>query len=224
MCGRYALRVSAPEVARILGLETVGSIEPRFNIAPTQPVLACRVDARGTRAVSVLRWGLIPHWARDDKSAYRMINARAETAAARPAFRVALRRRRCLVPADGYYEWQAGPSGKQPWFFHLDDDRPFCFAGIWERWDRGPDGPVESCAILTTAPSALAAEIHDRMPVIVRPEDYATWLDPGIHDPAALAPLLRPYDEPELVVHPVSRWVNSPAHDDPRCTEPAPSV
>ena len=180
MCGRYVLKANLPEIARMLGLDVgtdVGfELAPRYNIAPTQDVPACRAGEDGERRLAMLRWGLVPRWAKDTKLAYRMINARGETVAEKPAFRDAFRHRRCLIPADGYYEWKKVGERKQPNFLYRRDERPFCFAGLWERWHKGGADPVESCAIITTQANQLGAEIHDRMPVILPQSEFARWL------------------------------------------------
>ena len=245
MCGRFTLRAPASLVAEQFALFDVPAFEPRYNIAPTQPVVVVRraglsaVQRRlpspapgegpGVRAGPVaaprelvwLRWGLVPSWAQDPAIGNRLINARAETAATKPAFRAAMRRRRCLVVADGFYEWQKEGKRKQPYFIHKRDDRPFAFAGLWESWEGADHSALETCTILTTDANDLMRPIHDRMPVIVSPDDYARWLDPAIEKPDQLAALLRPYATDELIAYPVSPHVNSPAHDDPGCIEPA---
>lgn len=167
MCGRFTLRVPAAELVEIFRLLRRPDVQPRYNIAPTQPVAVVRRIDRG-RELSMLRWGLVPSWAKDPKIGARMINARAETVATKPAFRTALRRRRCLVPADGFYEWAKSAGGtKQPHYITRRDGRPFAFAGLWESWD-GPDGSsIESCTIVTTEANDLVGRIHDRMPVIL---------------------------------------------------------
>ncbi|MDX1425850.1 MAG: SOS response-associated peptidase [Kiloniellales bacterium] len=222
MCGRYVLKANLPEIARMLGIEPGGgaALAPRYNIAPTQAVPACRADAGGERRLVDLRWGLVPRWAKDAKVAYRMINARAETVAEKPAFRDAFRRRRCLLPADGYYEWKRAGTRKQPYYLSRRDGSPFCFAGLWERWQRGDAEPIESCAIITTAADGLAADIHDRMPVILDEGDFARWLDPALDDTAALAPLLAPRAPDGMTYVPVSTLVNNPRVDEPRCITP----
>ena len=219
MCGRYALRTSVPEIARILGLEDLLELQPRYNIAPTQPVPVCRLDGDGARELVLVRWGLVPHWAKDARSGYRMINARAETVATKPAFRAALRHRRCLVPADGYFEWQRTGQAKQPYFFHLDSGRPFCFAGLWASWGQGEDR-LESCTIITTEANELGAAVHPRMPVILDPTRYALWLDTGVDDPSEVTGLLRPFPAARMALHPVSTLVNSPRNDRPECVQP----
>jgi putative SOS response-associated peptidase YedK len=223
MCGRFTLRAPASVVAEQFSLFDMPPFAPRFNIAPSQPVAVVRLDPEApepTRQVVWLRWGLIPGWADDPAIGNRLINARAETAAAKPAFRAAFRRRRCLVAADGFYEWQKTGGRKQPFFIHRRDDRPFGFAGLWESWE-GPDhSAVESCTLLTTEANPLLRTIHDRMPVILPAEQYDRWLDPS-QRPEQLQPLLAPWPDGDLDAYPVGTVVNSPASDDPRCIEPA---
>ncbi|MBV9124870.1 MAG: SOS response-associated peptidase, partial [Planctomycetes bacterium] len=172
------------------------------------------------REMSLLRWGLVPSWAEDPAIGNRLINARAETAAEKPAFRSAFRQRRCLIPADGFYEWQRHPGGKTPYYFSLRDKQPFAFAGLWERW-QAPGGKVlETCTLLTTQANSLVQPVHDRMPVIVPAAEYDRWLDPSLHDPALLQPILQPYAPEEMTAYAVSRWVNDPKHEDARCVQP----
>ncbi len=220
MCGRFTLRTPASVVAAQFGLFETPSFAPRFNIAPTQPVLAVRCAPERSdclRELALLRWGLVPSWAGDLSIGNRLINARAESVAEKPAFRAALRRRRCLVVADGFYEWQKSAKKKQPYFIHMRDDGPFAFAGLWESWE-GPDhSAIESCTLLTTEANALVEPIHDRMPVILGAKDYGRWLDPAIQKPDELALLLRPYAQEEMEAYPVSSHVNSPANEDPEC-------
>jgi len=219
MCGRYALKASLPEIARILGAETAMSDAPRYNIAPTQDVPVCRTRDAQARDLVPMRWGLVPAWSKDPANAYRMINARAETVAEKPAFRSAFRRRRCLVPADGYYEWQRARPRKQPYFIHMKDGRPFCFAGLWETWRPEEGEPLHSCAIITTEANEIGKRVHDRMPVILEPGDYDRWLDPRA-EAGALVPLLRPFPDEAMSLYPVSTLVNNPRNDDERCLEP----
>jgi len=208
-----------------IGLESARQLplfEPRYNIAPTQDVLVVRERERGEREAAMLRWGLVPSWAKELQAGAPLINARAETVAEKPAFRTALRRRRCLIPADGFYEWQkasgaAARGKKQPYYIHRRDERPFAFAGLWERWTGGPE--VESCTIVTTSANNTLSALHDRMPVILSEEDYALWLDPAVEDAAAVTPLLVPAAEVVLVAEPVSTHVNRVANDDPQCIE-----
>ncbi len=190
-------------------------ITPRYNIAPSQDVLAVRETGTGREMVT-LRWGLLPSWAKDGKSTYRMINARAETVADKPAYRAAFRRRRCLLPADGFYEWQAQADGKQPWHIRMKDSNVFAFAGLWEHWE-GDDQVIESCTIIVTGANEVVRPIHDRMPVIINRSDYDQWLDPEVQQAEKLAPLLRPFASEQMTVYPVSKRVNSPARDDVDC-------
>jgi len=215
VCGRYTLSTDPATLATAFGLAATPTVEPRYNIAPTQPVGAVRVEG-GERRFVRLRWGLIPSWAKDPSIGSRLINARAETVVEKPSFRTALRLRRCLVVADGFYEWQRRPDGgKQPYHIRLVDGRPFAFAGLWERWADPTGAPVETCTILTTAANALMATIHDRMPVILDAADYAAWLDPERRDPVAVLPLLAPYPPERMAAHPVSSRVNRPSEDVP---------
>jgi putative SOS response-associated peptidase YedK len=199
-------------VARFL--EEVG---PRYNIAPTQTVIVVADD--GTRHLTQMRWGLIPSWAKDPAIGNRMINARAETVATKPAFRVALRKRRCLIPADGFYEWHPIGRRKQPIYISLKSREPFSFAGLWEAWT-APDGQeIKTCTIITCEANEVLKPIHDRMPVILTPEAETVWLDPTIQDPERLLPLLVPYPADEIEAYPVSTTVNNPAHDIPQCIQ-----
>jgi putative SOS response-associated peptidase YedK len=221
MCGRFTLATPDQDLAVQFNLPEVPDVTPRYNIAPTQPVGVVRVPAVDSdRELVMVHWGLIPFWAKDPKIGARMINARAETVAEKPAFRTAFRRRRCLVPADGFYEWQKQNGSKQPYYIHMTDGKPFAFAGLWERW-KGPDDTViDSCTLLTTQPNDLVRPLHNRMPVILRPSDYELWLDPAVEDAGVLKPLLRPHSPDGMDAYPVSRRVNKPAHEGPACIEP----
>ena len=219
MCGRFSQGVPSEALWEQFQLFGEPVVVPRYNIAPTQPVAAVRINAGGERELVMLRWGLIPSWAKDMAMGARMINARAETVAEKPSFRSALKSRRCLIAADGFYEWRKEESGKQPYFIRLRGGGPFAFAGLWETW-KGPDGPVESCTIITTEANEMMRELHHRMPVILPPEDYALWLKPAETDRETLLRLLRPFASGELEALRVSTHVNSPAHDDPRCIAP----
>ena len=211
MCGRYAFFSPAEAVRRTFALDDVPSLEPRYNIAPTQAVPAVRTGEEGARTLAMLHWGLVPKWAKERAIGNRMINARAETLAEKPAFREAFRKRRCLVLADGWYEWQVAPGGKQPWFIRMKDARPFAFAGLWERWKDPADGStLESCAIVTTDASASIRKIHERMPVVLAEADWDRWLDTAYSDTGTLAELLHPFDPQSLEAWPVSREVNAP--------------
>jgi len=220
MCGRYALIASAPRLARLLGLVAPLELSPRYNIAPSQPVPVVRSPEPGQRALAMVRWGLIPGWAKAPKTDYRMINAKAETLAQRPAFRVAFRRRRCLIPADGFYEWKRLDGGKQPYFITMEDREPFAFAGLWEHWVGADGQTVDSCAIITTGANDTVSPVHDRMPAILGPEDYDAWLDTRQSPSADLGLLLRPYTGRPMTALPVTTHVNSPRNDGPRCIEP----
>jgi len=221
MCGRFTLTTNLGAVAARFGvsrfLEEAGRV-PRYNIAPTQLVIVVNDD--GTRHLTQMRWGLIPSWAKDPAIGNRMINARAETVATKPAFRVALRKRRCLMPADGFYEWQPIGRRKQPVYITLKTREPFSFAGLWETWTSSNGEEILSCTIITTEANELLTPIHDRMPVILTRDAEAVWLDPAIQDPARLLPLLTPYRAEEMEVYPVNLRVNNPGNDGPECIEP----
>lgn len=220
MCGRFTLRVSPEQIADLFSLDATPPVAPRYNIAPTQPVLAIREDYGGNgREATFLNWGLIPFWAKDPSIGSRMINARSETAAEKPSFRAAFKYRRCIIPADGFYEWQKVAGGKQPQLIGMADGALFGLAGLWERWEQ--DGSaIESCTILTTEPNELLAPIHNRMPVILHPEDYDEWLDRSIQKADPLLHLMRPFPA-ELMAHrPVSTHVNNPRNEDPACVAP----
>lgn len=220
MCGRFTLTADAAAIATLFGLADIPPISPRYNIAPTQPVPVIRqLSAASDRKFGLLQWGLIPSWAKDTKIGSRLINARAETAAEKPSFRSALRRRRCLVLADGFYEWQRQQQRKQPYYICLRDARPFAFAGLWEHWQDRAGATLETCTILTTAANELVAPIHNRMPVILAQTDHDRWLDPVMQNPQHLKPLFRPYPADQFSAFPVSDHVNNPHNDDPGCLE-----
>jgi putative SOS response-associated peptidase YedK len=190
----------------------------RYNIAPTQEVPIVR-QTDGQRRLSLARWGLIPSWADDPKIGNRMINARSEEIAAKPAFRGAIKSRRCLIPADGFFEWRKEGSRKQPYYIRLRDERPFAFAGLWERWNKSDGPPIESCTILTTTANDTLKPLHDRRPVILSPNDYGVWLDAGVTDPTKLNYLYEPYPGDELLASPCNPVVNSAKSDCPECIE-----
>ena len=216
MCGRFSFTQSEKIVAEIFQLASVPTLSPRYNIAPTQPVPTVLVDSDvKNRHLKMLRWGLIPSWAKDIKMGAKLINARAETVAEKPAFRSAFKHRRCLILADGFYEWQEQEGKKQPFYFRLQDGKPFAFAGLWERWSKGEDEAIESCTILTTESNDLMRPIHDRMPVILEQKDYNTWLDPEIQKRESLQSLLQPYKSEEMTFYPVTTKVNNAKTDSP---------
>lgn len=215
MCGRYTLKTPLDALVKQLDLTGQSpALSPSYNVAPTQNVAA----VMSGRRLETLRWGLIPSWAKDEGIGARLINARAETVNEKPAFRSAFRRRRCLIPADGFYEWRRVNGGKQPYYITLRGGEPFVFAGIWESWS-SPEEDVLSCAIITTRANSLVAEIHDRMPVIIPAAAYDDWLDPEIDAHEALA-LLEPYPADAMDAYPVSTHVNRPANNDERCVQP----
>ncbi len=224
MCGRFTLFSPGDVLAAMFGLSAAAFPPASYNIAPSQPVAAVRTaPGGGGRELALLRWGLVPSWAKDPAIGGRMINARAETVGGKPSFRSAVRRRRCLVPADGFYEWKRQDGRKRPYYVRMADGRPFAIAGVWERWE-GAEGPaLESCALLTTEANALLAPIHDRMPVIVAPRDFGPWLDPGILEIEPLRDILRPWPPGGMAAHPVRPLVNNPGFDDPRCIEASPA-
>jgi putative SOS response-associated peptidase YedK len=217
VCGRFALFASPAELADRFHVEAA-DLEARYNVAPTQPVAVVRAIPGG-RALALLRWGLIPAWATDPGIGNRLLNARAETVADKPAFRSAFRQRRCLIPASGFYEWQQAGRRKQPYFLRPRDGRPFAFAGLWERWN-GPGGAVESCTVLTTQANELMRPLHERMPVILEPGSDGLWLDP-LTPADVLRGLLVPYPSERMAACPVGPWVGDPRHEGPRCLEPA---
>jgi putative SOS response-associated peptidase YedK len=219
MCGRFYLDVQADQLAGYFELVAVPELSPRFNIAPSQTIAAVVAGETG-RELRLFRWGLIPFWAKDEKFAYRTINARAETAHSKPAFRAAFKARRCLIPATGFFEWQAGKDGKHPYCIRPRQAPLFAFAGLYEHWKGDTGKPIDSCTILVTAANDAIQAVHDRMPVILPPEDFALWLDREMQDPVQLQSLLRPRPDDEIVLYPVSKRVNKPSNDDPACIEP----
>jgi len=220
MCGRYTLTAQPDQIVAAFGLPGISEYSPRYNIAPTQGVPVVRAaEANDEREFAQLRWGLVPFWAKDLKIGNRMINARGETVATKPSFRQAFVKRRCLVIADGFYEWKKlGKNEKQPYYIHRKDASPFGFAGLWERWN-GEDGQVESCTIITTSANALMEPLHDRMPVILDPEDYETWLDPSLQERDEVERLLASHPMPDWETYPVSTIVNNPRNESPECIE-----
>ena len=223
MCGRFALLTPGHDLLTQFQVTQTpvdaSMIAPRYNVAPTQPVVVVRGTPSNQRELTFLQWGLIPSWAKDHKIGSRLINARSETVAEKPSFRAAFKRRRCLVLADGFYEWQKLNGKKQPTYIHMADRKPFALAGLWESWHSPDGGVIDTCTILTTTPNELMQPIHNRMPVILEPEDYNTWLFPG-NQPNLAMHLLRPFSDEKMSAYPVSTWVNSPIHDDAQCIAP----
>ena len=214
MCGRFALTATPDEIATAFGLPAVPPFPPRYNIAPSQPVAVIRQLQHQPREFRLMQWGLIPSWAKDPSIGNNLINARCETAHEKPSFRSAIKYRRCLIPASGFYEWQkVDKSTKQPYYFRMP--QPFAFAGLWESWN-----DIETCIILTTQPNEVVAPVHQRMPVIISPDNYKVWLDFDIQTPSHLFHLFDPDLVQGLSALPVSTLVNSPTVDRPDCIEP----
>jgi putative SOS response-associated peptidase YedK len=217
MCGRFSLIVDASVLAGVFEIDPPKNLKPRFNIAPTQIIPIVRAGREQPRELAEVRWGLVPSWAKDPKIGARMINARGETVAEKPSFRSAVKTRRCLIPADGFYEWVKTDGGKQPHYIHFADGRAFAFAGLWERWHKGGDEPLDTCTIITTTPNDIVAGLHDRMPVILPPDVFTEWLEPEPLAPDRLHDLLAPHPAADMEAYPVSTHVNKPANDDPEC-------
>ena len=227
MCGRITLTSSARELAEQFELEPgleLAPLEPRFNVAPSQDIATVRQDRDGRRVLKVERWGLVPHWAKDPAIGNRLINARAESVATKPAFRDAFRSRRCVVPADGFYEWSGRGAERRPYIFRRPDRAMIGIAGLYERWIGEGGEVVDSCTLITTEANATLASFHDRMPVILAPSDYKRWLDRGQEDPEALTSLLSPCPPDWLEASPVSTRINNPRNDDPECLVPEPQT
>ena len=218
MCGRYTLTSDGETLAAAFGVKELATWSPRYNIAPSQPVPAL-LWKNGAREAADLHWGLVPAWAKDRKTSSRLINARAETVAEKPSFRVAFRQRRCLILADGYYEWAKQGNVKQPYYIFHESRRPFAFAGLWESWAHENGSAYLSCSIITCAANPDLAPLHHRMPVILANSDHETWLQDG-SDAAALNRLLKPAANGTFTAVAVSTFVNSPAHEGPDCVKP----
>ncbi|MGB8508153.1 MAG: SOS response-associated peptidase [Pyrinomonadaceae bacterium] len=209
MCGRFAQRTDPKRLAKEFKVAEVPAAEPRYNIAPTQEVLAVHETPDG-REMTFYKWGLVPSWAKDKLMGARLINARSETVAEKPAFRHAFKQRRCIILSDGFYEWQKREGMKQPFFFRMRDERPFGFAGLWERWEGEGDQVINSCAILTTEANEVLRPVHDRMPVILHPDDYELWLGGDARELDLVKEMLRPYPSAEMIGYPVSASIHSP--------------
>lgn len=219
MCGRFTLHFPLELLAEIFGLPDLSGLVPRYNIAPMQVAAVVRSKGK-TRGLDSLRWGLVPSWAKDGSGGSRMINARSESLSDKPSFRNAVRFRRCIVPASGFYEWKPEAGRKLPYYIRLSDGAPMGFAAVWEAW-KTPEGSfLETFAILTMSANPLIAPIHDRMPVILHPDAYSLWLDKDVSKPEQLLPLYRPFPADLLTLYPVSTRVNSPRNDDSACIEP----
>jgi putative SOS response-associated peptidase YedK len=218
MCGRFTLRTPARDLVEIFALLREPELAARYNIAPTQNVAVVRQEGK-SHELSMMRWGLVPSWSRDPKAGPPLINARSETIATKPSFRTAFKRRRCLIPADGFYEWQKKPDSKTkvPHYIRMAKDRVFAFAGLWETWHGKEGAGVDSCTIMTTAANDLMRPLHDRMPVILPEEHFAPWLDPKNEEAAELESLLKPYPPLEMIAFPISTLVNSPRNESPDC-------
>jgi len=221
MCGRYTLKTPVERLSEKFQFPEIIPLKRRYNIAPSQPVAVVRLlPEERRRRLDLLDWGLIPARERDLRTARKPINAKAETVAELPSFRDAYRKRRCLIPADGFYEWKQEGGRKQPVYICMKDGEPFAFAGLWERWVREKDDFIESCTILTTEPNDLLEPIHNRMPVILDAKDYDLWLDPNVQEVSRLKPLLHPFPPEQMTYYPVNLRVNNPRHDDRLCVEP----
>lgn len=222
MCGRFTLRTPAGVIIAQFGLRELADLAARYNISPTQDVLAIRLDDAQAWQPAWLRWGLIPSWAKDEKIGASLINARSETIAEKPSFRSAFKHRRCLIVADGFYEWQKVGRAKQPYHIRRRDLQPFAFAGLWERWRAG-DGLLETCTIITTAANELLRPLHERMPVILDPREYGAWLAPSA-TPEELKALLTTSDTAEIEIVPANPVVNNARHDAPDCLDVPPQL
>lgn len=219
MCGRFVLTADGETIQTAFNLDDVPeSLPPRFNIAPSQPIAV--ITNENPKVLTFHKWGLVPSWAKDVAMGNKMINARSESVEEKPAFRAAFRRRRCLIPATGFFEWQQRDGKKVPMFAHMKDNSVFAFAGLWEVWHSPEGDELRTVTILTTEPNALMADIHNRMPVILPTTAYETWLAAGEQSPADLKPLLKPFDADQMAAYEVSTFVNRPANDTPEAIEP----
>lgn len=219
MCGRYTNTTATSRYADKFHAEYDFDLEPSYNVSPSQDILAARTNQEGKRELTLLHWGLIPSWAKEPKTGFSMINARAETVATKPAFRHAFKRQRCLIAADGFYEWKPTEHGKQPYYIFLKDHEPFALAGLWEHWEGKGYEPIDSCTIIVTEANKAIEKIRDRMPVILPPSAYDDWLDPEVTDKEQLQGLLMLCPASKIAMYPVTKLVNNARHDDPRCVE-----
>jgi putative SOS response-associated peptidase YedK len=221
MCGRFTLVTPVDTLVEDFKISKAPKIGPRYNIAPTQDAPAVvMAKAQGEREFRLMRWGLVPGWAKDPAIGSRMINARAETISEKPSFRTALKKRRCLILADGFYEWIKEGKSKQPHHIRMANGKPFAMAGLWERWEKEGFAPIDSCVIITTEANEMMAPLHHRMPVILEPEDYETWLDPDNQDVERILPMLKQYPSEKMEAIRVSKKVNNPTNDTAECLEP----
>ena len=220
MCGRFTRKENLQHLAELLGLPIPPPLAPRYNIAPSQLVVCVRTNPETPEREWVeLKWGLVPSWAKDPSIGNTLINARGETVAEKPSFRKAFKQQRCLMLADGFYEWKQEGKTKQPYYIRFQDHRIFAFAGLWERWEK-QDPALESCALITTGPNKVMEQIHHRMPVILDPKQYDEWLEPSLNDTERLNRLLRSFPPEEMEAYPVSPMVNNPRNDQPECVIP----
>jgi len=223
MCGRFALKTTAQAIKEMFLLEQGYDYDPHFNIAPSQSIAVIRYSPKqSARVLSPMTWGFLPPWAKDPATAYKMINARAETVAEKPTYRGPFKYKRCLIPADGFYEWKQleGLGAKQPYYIKRCDEKPFAFAGLWEYWCGADGSELETCTIITIKANELMAPIHNRMPVIIKESGYDVWLDPRVQEPKLLQAYLEPFPSEELEAYPVSTFVNKPENDTPDCLKP----
>lgn len=220
MCGRYVVNTNKEILKKKFKVKDVPDVKlDRYNIAPTQDILAVR-SIEGEREIALMHWGLIPSWAKEESIGNKMINARSETVTEKPSYKQAFQKRRCLIPANGFYEWQKTKEGKQPFYFYMKDEDLFAFAGLWEQWRNAEGKAIESCTILTTAANKILKPVHDRMPVILHESDYELWLDDDARKQDLRLELLNPFTAKEMKSHAVSSLVNSPRNDDASCVEP----
>ncbi len=220
MCGRFVSDIPPDQLKATYGLHSLPDITPRYNIAPSQQVLAVRQDNGGERGMALLKWGLIPSWAKDPKISYKMINARSETVHEKPSFKNAFHSRRCIIPASGFYEWERRGKEKIPHYIHLKDGKIMSLAGLWDRWKSPEGNVVETCTILTTTANSLIKKLHDRMPVILHNDELELWLDKSIDEVDQLRELFNPYPSGRIEEHIVSKDVNSPSNDNPSLINP----
>ncbi len=219
MCGRFTLTISGNEIAKSFKVKEVQDWSPRYNIAPSQEVVTIVQGLQSQRQLKAMKWGLIPSWSKDGQIGNRLINARGETVAEKPSFRNAFKHRRCLIIADGFYEWQNQSNSKQPYYIHLKTRQPFAFAGLWSVWNSGQTEEVLSCCIITTEAHELMKPLHHRMPVLLSGDSYSQWLDPTFSDTDTLGSFLTPYDSNAMSAYQVSQKVNRPTNDHPNCLE-----